>query len=311
MAVFTALSAADAGVVCATWRLGTLRSLEPTPHGIENSNFFIVSEDEGRQREWVLTISERPFAPTALETLARLDAAGLPVPMPQPDRHGNLVAYIKGQPALLARRFPGKHPEHPSPAQCAAIGGFLTRMHHETAGLDAPGHPRDARWIAGAAERHRPHLGPRARQRLDEALAVVAAAEQRHDWQTLPAGIVHGDLFRDNALFDGGDDGQELSAVIDFHHAARAPLLFDLAVTANDWCTEANGHFDQARLAALERAYWGVRPPSDAERGAWPDMTVLAALRFWLARLEIPRKPPLEMEQILAARLRDAAPLTS
>jgi len=305
MAVFTALSAADADLVCATWELGTLRSLEPTPHGIENSNFFIVSERDGEQTEWVLTLSEQPFAPATLETLTRLDAAGLPVPMPRPDRRGNLVARIKGRPALLTRRFPGAHPDLPSAGQCAAIGRFLARMHHVTAGLDAPGHPRDARWIAQVAERHRPQLGPQAQQRLREALAILAAAEQRQDWRTLPAGVVHGDLFRDNALFDS----QGLTAVIDFHHAARAPLLFDLAVTAIDWCPRSDGRFDPTRFAALQAAYAEVRPPSSAECRAWPIMTVLAALRFWLARLEVPHKPPGEMEQILAWRLRETEPL--
>src|SRR5438309_252144 len=55
-------------------------------------------------------------------------------------------------------------------------------------------------------------------------------AEQR--FPDLPRGPVHGDLFRDNALFEG----RRLSGVIDFYFAGVHWLLYDVAVCANDWC---------------------------------------------------------------------------
>lgn len=45
-------------------------------------------------------------------------------------------------------------------------------------------------------------------------------------------GIIHGDLFKDNALFKN----RKLSAIIDFSEACNGDFYFDLAVVAIDWC---------------------------------------------------------------------------
>lgn len=47
-------------------------------------------------------------------------------------------------------------------------------------------------------------------------------------------GVIHGDLFLDNVLFEGG----ELSGVLDFGEACEGDFLFDLAVVAISWCLD-------------------------------------------------------------------------
>ncbi|MCC5888222.1 MAG: phosphotransferase [Gammaproteobacteria bacterium] len=305
MAAFTELAEEDAAYACEQWQLGRLIAVTPTATGIENSNFFLSSEQDGKRHEWVLTLAEQPFEGVTLETLRRLDATGLPVPVPLRDRHGALTTTVAGAPALLAPKFPGSHPEQPSLAQIAAIGRFLGRMHQVTGGLDGPAHPRDGAWIEQQAGRLRRRLGGQAQQLLAAALTTFSTGSKRRDWRRLPSGLVHGDVFRDNTLFDG----DQLCAVIDFHHTACAPLLFDLAVVANDWCCDAAGRLDGERLRVLIASYDGIRELTREERWLWPVMTVLAALRFWLARLDTRRKPPAEMARILDRRLREGFPL--
>lgn len=305
MAAYTELAAEDAIHACDQWQLGRLIDVMPTATGIENSNFFLTSEREGRRLEWVLTLAERRFASTTLDTLRRLDAAGLPVPVPLRDREGALSTTVAGAPALLTPRFPGEHPGQPSLGQIRAMGRFLGRMHQVTANLDGPEHPRDRAWIEAQAQRRQRRLGGQEQLLLSRALTACFSAISRRDWQQLPGGLVHGDVFRDNTLFEG----EHLSAVIDFHHTARAPLLFDVAVVANDWCCDEAGRFDGDRLSALLDSYGRVRVLTREECWLWPAMAVLAALRFWLARLDTERKPHQEMARLLDRRLREGFPL--
>jgi len=71
----------------------------------------------------------------------------------------------------------------------------------------------------------RPFLDARRQALLDAELAFQGL----HRFPDLPRGPVHGDLFRDNALFESG----RMSAVFDFYFAGVDVLLFDVAVCAN------------------------------------------------------------------------------
>ena len=74
--------------------------------------------------------------------------------------------------------------------------------------------------------------------------------------QTLPTGIIHGDLFCDNALFHQG----KLAGIIDFYNACNGCLLFDLAVTINDWCSDPTGRLQADKTEALMSGYHQHRP---------------------------------------------------
>jgi homoserine kinase type II len=278
------------------WQRGRLVAARPTPHGIENSNYFVSLRDQaGVRTEWVLTIMERPPAPTGLELLARLAAVGLPVAAPVADASGHRVGRVAGWPALLSPRLEGRHPERPGRADCRALGSFIGRMHRHSRDQAAPGHPRDLRWLEACRREQAHRLTSSEARHLRRALDGLAAASARRDFARLPAGIVHGDLFRDNVLLQE----HRITGVIDFHHAARAPLAFDLAVAVDDWCTDADAVLDETAMIAMLRAYHAERALTFAELLHWPVLMVLAATRFWMARLVSPRKPPGEM----AARL--------
>jgi homoserine kinase type II len=170
--------------------------------------------------------------------------------------------------------------------------------------------PRGAKWWRFAAEAVAPFLDAGRKALLESELDF----QSRERFPDLPRGPVHADLFRDNALFEGG----RISGVIDFYFAGVDCLLYDVAVCANDWCVREGGELDLARARALLGAYHAVRPLQEEERRAWPAMLRAAALRFWLSRLydlHLPRPgmlvhahDPEHFRRILELRASGSAP---
>ncbi len=157
-----------------------------------------------------------------------------------------------------------------------------------------PTYPRDTEWLqqrAGMVAGYLPHLD---QDLIEMSVTGVASMLARTDVQGLPSGMIHGDLFRDNVLFDG----QGLTGVLDFHHAARGYLIYDLAVAANDWCADASGCLDPERTLQLLRDYHQIRPLQPLELWFFPGFALYAALAFWLSRLAV------ALQQSSAGRVR-------
>jgi len=307
MAVFTSITRAQLESWLANLPVGALQNFRGIAAGIENSNFFVTT-DEGH---WVLTLFERLYPeqlPFYLELMQHLAARGIPCPNPTPQPDQRLWAMLAERPATLVTRLSGASILEPSPHECAQVGALLARMHqaaadfpHNQANLRGP-----AWWKATAPRLYSFLDAPRQNLLRDE---IAHQEHQARAWAQLPKGPIHADLFRDNVLFNDG----KLSGVIDFYFAGVDTWLFDLAVTCNDWCIEANsGALIQDRLNALLLAYHHQRPVTHAEQAAWPDMLRAAALRFWVSRLddwycprpahELTPKDPAHFQRILEAR---------
>jgi len=280
LSVYTPVSKAGLSAWLRNYSVGTLERLEPIKAGIENTNYFVATT----QGRYVLTLFERlpaPELPFYLDLMAHLARHGIPCPAPVADLTDAYLGTLNGKPAALVTRLPGKCIERPGADECRELGALLARMH--LAGRSYPAYqenPRGPKWWRGAAQEVRPFIDQRQRSLLEAELEFQA----RHRFAELPRGPVHADLFRDNALFDGG----RLSGVFDFYFAGVDCLLFDVAVCANDWCLADPAQdraLDPALTRALLRAYDALRPFAPPEREAWPAMLRAAALRFWLSRL--------------------------
>jgi homoserine kinase type II len=105
--------------------------------------------------------------------------------------------------------------------------------------------------------------------------------QAKMDYSALPCGVIHADLFRDNAMFSG----DTLRGIIDFYYACTDSFLFDIAVVVNDWCYPTPEAIDTQKLSALLNAYHVIRPLQATEQTQWFAMLKAAALRFWLSRL--------------------------
>ena len=128
MAVFTEVSTNEARELLRRLQLGDLVALRGIEGGIENTNYFLTSD----QGEFVLTLFERLTAaqlPFYLYLMKHLAHHGMPVPDPRPDQNGDILHSVCGKPAAVVNKLRGKSQLAPQPVHCAAVGTMLARMH--------------------------------------------------------------------------------------------------------------------------------------------------------------------------------------
>jgi homoserine kinase type II len=144
---------------------------------------------------------------------------------------------------------------------------------------------------------------------LRDELAYQQQVAASAAFASLPRGPIHGDLFRDNVMFDG----DRLTGLFDFYFAGVDTLLFDIAVCLNDWCIDLeSGRLDEDRASAFVAAYDAVRRLESQELRLMPALMRAAALRFWTSRLwdlHLPRRAalltahdPTHFERVLSQR---------
>jgi len=277
MSVFTPVSQQQLEAFLGHYDCGELIEYAGISAGIENTNFFVTTTT-GRYVLTLfetLTLDELPFF---LDLMAYLAEHDLPSAHPLPDTSGSYLRILQDKPAALVQRLRGASIEKADIDHCRLVGDMLGRMHNVS--LDFPErrlNDRGSEWRRQVRDKLAGRLDPQDQALLDDELAW----QQAHSVTDLPGGVIHADLFRDNVLFDGA----ELTGLIDFYYACHDDLLYDLAVTVNDWCSDNDGGLDPTLTRVILHAYHLQRPLTADERQAWPGSLRAAALRFWLSRL--------------------------
>lgn len=276
MAVLTALPAEDASRIAAAHGLPAVKAIHPIAAGSVNSNFFLDLED-GR-RVFLRIYEEQETDGVAFEwaILRHLGERQMPIPrrIEGPEPGGVRVA---GKPVALFELASGEMScqKAVTETRCAAVGGLLARVH--LAGADL-GWRRTSRFDRRALAKRmgriprRGELAP-VMNRLEAGFAMIDVPP------SLPRGLTHGDLFRDNVLWEG----DTLSAAIDWESAAWDTLAYDLAVAILAWCV--GDDFDWTLARAMVAGYEAERPLSELEAQSLRDLCRAAALRFTVTRI--------------------------
>jgi len=296
--VFTVLGWSEVTAIAAELSLGTAVDYRAIPAGTINSNFALVTRDDGgtERRTFVRVNEGKAEVDVAWEArlVGALAVGGVATPPPLVARDGRPYLRLPGTHGAVAKwvsAFPWRDGVHLAPHEVTAVhaerlGAALAALH--VAGLAVP-----ESWRRGSiydhehlVARHRRILASndhdleRATAVLDDELATAGRAAGVRRRAT--TGMIHGDLFRDNVLWDGAD-GDQLSALLDFEQASGGSLVYDLAVAINDWCWDGAPRCDLA--AALVRGYASVRPLTADDRAALPIEVRAAAARFTITRI--------------------------
>ena len=144
---------------------------------------------------------------------------------------------IGEKPAVIYTQIAGQSIDKPQTDQIRQIGRFLKEFHSLTKDLRSSN----------------PTLF--SKNRLEELIMDSGNDELLKHFKSINIelkenGIIHGDLFCDNAKFHNG----VLSGVYDFSEACNGDFIFDLGVTAVSWCFEGH-NLHKEKLEVLISGY--------------------------------------------------------
>ncbi len=303
MGLFTTVTLDEAHALGAEYGLD-IRAVEPLQAGSVNSNFRVV--DAAGNHFFARIYEEQAAAGAVVELrlLSELWRVDVPVTVPLQRRDGSWVASFRGKPYAM---YPWVEGEllcraMVTPAHCGAVGAALGKLHAATP------------WVTPL---------PAGRFRVEDLFARLdrvdrESPEHRADAARIrerlshyvglrnpdaPAGVVHGDLFRDNVFFRG----ESVLALIDFESASHGVFAFDVMVTALAWCYGAA--FERDQVAAFFAGYEAARPFLPGERENLLVEGAIACLRFATTRITDfsmraePGKPPLRDYRRFLSRL--------
>jgi homoserine kinase type II len=285
MATYTDLKLLEAREVGTEFGL-RVAEVVAVPAGSVNSNYRFVLEDGRTLFARIYEEQDRTGAEGEARLLDHLAANGVatPRPLPRSDGGGFTAAIDTEKGPRAIALFPWRDGEilcqaRITPAVAEKVGKKLAEVHR--AGATFP-EARPGRFrvsdlkirlerIAAAEQRELREMAPELLDRLSRA--------ERARNTDLPHGLIHGDLFRDNVLWQGG----EPVALLDFESACDGSWAYDLMVTALAWCYGSD--LDEKLVRAMFRGYASERRPSEAERDALSNEGRIGALRFTITRI--------------------------
>ena len=282
MSVYTTIEQSELQSFLAEYSVGELADYDGISEGIENTNYFVNTRSHNAAgQQFVLTIFEHHSFDEMqyyLNLMHHLANHQVPSANPVADKRGHYLRLLKNKPAALVERLTGSSIITTTVADCQQIGGAMGKMH--SAGLsfeDNQTNPRGPVWCTNTAALVMDKLS----QQDQRALQAEVQYQIDNRDADMPRGVIHADLFRDNALWDG----DSFSGIIDFYYACDDVLLYDVAIAVNDWCCNDDYSLNHEKTVALLKHYHQYRALLDAEQQYWPTMLRAGALRFWISRL--------------------------
>ena len=285
MSVYTELTAKHIASILADYSLGTLKSFTGIAAGIENSNFFIDMDNGER---YVLTIFERLDAqelPYFMRLMKHLAANGLKSPDVQVRQDGSLIFDFEAEAGIkqgcIVSCLSGETLDFLNEAQLRSSGEALATLH--IAGSNFTEHrdnPTGFAWLEDTISEMQADVAKTYGQDTVDLLRDELAYQKQQCFDGLPEGVIHGDLFVDNILFEGDN----VSGVIDFYYAHDAAYAMDIAIAINAQAIVL-GDDDKQRMAAFLEGYESKRALTADEKDALNGLLRLGALRFWVSRL--------------------------
>lgn len=263
------------------FNVGTVTVLGQTATGNANESYFARGKDN---QEYVV----RFLRGQTLEGLKndrviqeQLTAAEIPTAVMLTNKSGAYAYRDGGVLATISKKLPGNHPSDKTPEIARSTGVLLAKFHRAVSTLDhdSQGWLNKDRALADSNRlaANNP-LTPVIRQVLHDNLKIFEA--------DLPEGVIHGDLYKDNVLYEG----ETATAVLDFDESERNLLLVDIVRTICSSVGIKDGRIDPDLMKSVIEGYESIRPLTANEKEYTPMAIryVCAAAAVWFQLHDMP-----------------------
>lgn len=298
MGVYSQMTIEDINEILALYEFGAAKSFNATAHGISNSNYHVILESgkeillkvsndkdfkqlENEQRILhVLKKHDYPYSPDAFKTIKD------ELVYQYKDHHGVIFPFIHG------------HSPKVTPDVCDQMGRALAMLHSLDIDREDLESIRPYAEVGFGAEAIYQYVkSENALEDFVEAFNEIFGDSLTKEipYDMFPGGIIHGDLYFDNSLFDEG----VLATLLDFEQAGRGRFILDIGISLSGGCLTEDGqdiddqlvdHFltgyEQVRiLATLEKEYL-----STAILVGFFSIALWRIKRFYLGKLDSSKK---------------------
>lgn len=281
MAQYTKLLARDIQEIVDQYALDLTHCL-PIDGGAANSS-YLLSTPQGK---FILTICEN--APTRVaqmnQVLLLLAQNEFPAPRIHPLANGKLMTFHQGKPVTLKPYITGTVIKNLTNNQLSQIGAAMAQLHE----IPAPDYLPDKHMYVDSyypliMKTGTDHTYMKWLTQRNEALTKSIPAN-------LPVGLIHGDLFYDNVLFEDGN----MKAVLDFEDPCRSYKVFDVGMAVVGLCTDGS-EIPLDAIRAFVNGYQSVRLLENAEKDCLKNFVAYTALltsawRYWKYNMDVPNK---------------------
>ncbi len=248
----------DAVEILQAYDLGHARSLTRLHSGFANLNYQLTTD---RQNILLRVCNEQSDDRIRYEMslLEHLRTKDFPAAYPIPRTDGGFTTGHPLGTIVLYQFIPGQEPES-NPMTVAEAGQAVARLNSvkDWSGLERRnGLDLDLCHRVIEDYDEAPHKYPVLFEFFRKETSFLEDALR----ENLPVGLIHGDVFPDNTIFQGN----QLLAIIDWEEACTDRLLIDVAVTINGFCFIDN-RFDESLMQSFLKGYESIRRLTDQEK---------------------------------------------
>lgn len=284
MAVYTKLSENNLREFFLKYNLGKLLDYKGIQEGIENTNYFIKT-DNGK---FILTVYEKRVEekdlPFFMGLMRNLFDANFPSPEPIVNKNGNYITEISKKKAAVVSFLDGSVKKNLNPDNCHEVGKQTAKLHMITKNLTGKRENKLSisswRKIYNNIKKDCSKIHPNLTKIIEKNLDEIESSWPKN----IPSGIIHADLFPDNIFFMGN----KLTGIIDFYFSCCDFYAFEIAICFNALCFEGkseNLSFNVTKAKKFIDGYSKIRKLSEEEKKSIKILCQGAAIRFLLTRV--------------------------